>query len=299
MISPAYRDEETVSKILDAYKHLFPKLSPELAAYWNFERTARFGLVPYLTTNFHRARYEEFETLHRNVEAIISAKHLDLSSRAAAMVAASRAAGVGFSIGLSPWTDEALNLTWDKTKTEVVIILGHDWYPIVVQKRDGSYHQPDSPLWSYGGLHDTTKYHHAVPLAVLERVPVVLFTNLVPDYRPAGARTTGKLDGYAEWLLGFDALLASVSQQYEDVTIVSWGAHTWRALWPRLAPDVRRQGLLRHANDVRGQPVFYVTRGRRFRYLPIPHPCEPRNFRDYVREHMLRGFQALGLSGGR
>jgi hypothetical protein len=293
---PTRRDEEAVSKILDAYKHLFPRLTPELEAYWNFERLPRHDLVPYLTTNFHLARYEEFEALHRRV-VDITKKDLDVPSRANAMVQASKAVGVGFSIGLSPWTDDALSLTWKAEKTKLVIILGHDWYPIVVKKRDGSYHQPDSPLWCYGGLHNTTKYHYAIPQSVLDRTPVVLFLNLVPDFRQAGARTTGKLDGYEDWLLGFDAVLEAVSKIYEDLTIISWGAHTWHALWPRLDADVKRQGLMRHAaSDLRGSPIHYLAQARRFRYLPIPHPCEPRNFRDYVREHAQVGFHALGLS---
>ncbi|MFP3559159.1 hypothetical protein SB861_52290 [Paraburkholderia sp. SIMBA_049] len=293
---PTRRDASAVNNILDAYRHLFPTLTPELASYWNFERTGRYGLVPYLTTNFHRATYEEFEALHRHIENIV-AKDLDMFSRTTALIDASQAVGVGFSVGLSPWTDDALSLTWDRSKTRLVIILGHDWYPIVVRKRDGTYHDPDSPLWSYGGLHETKKYHYAVPQAVLDRLPVVLFMNLVPDYRQTGAKTTGKLDGYEYWLRGFDAVLESVSHTYEDVTIISWGAHTWSVLKSRIDTDTRPQGLLRHASASNGTPDRYIARGERFRYLPIPHPCEPRNFRNYVREHMRIGFQTLGLDG--
>ncbi|RYH44061.1 MAG: hypothetical protein EON54_17085, partial [Alcaligenaceae bacterium] len=60
-----YYDASQFQQIQAAYKRLFPVLTPELRAYWNFEHAPRTGRVhrphypaekklwPYLTTDFH------------------------------------------------------------------------------------------------------------------------------------------------------------------------------------------------------------------------------------------------------
>jgi hypothetical protein len=103
---PTLRDEATVNRVLRAYQHLFPEITPELETYWNFARTPRHGLLPFLTSNFREARFDQYRLLHQHVESM--RQDLTLQERAGQMMDASRDAGVGFSIGLSPWTDDAL-----------------------------------------------------------------------------------------------------------------------------------------------------------------------------------------------
>ncbi|SFW76058.1 Putative transposase of IS4/5 family, partial [Burkholderia sp. NFACC33-1] len=118
---PIVRDEATVDRILRAYCHLFPEITPELNSYWNFARTPRHGLLPFLTSNFLEAHYGQYLSLHRHIEGM--RQDLSLQERAAELMDASRRAGVGLSIGLSPWTDDALLDTWDASKREAVIVL--------------------------------------------------------------------------------------------------------------------------------------------------------------------------------
>ncbi|MCU9954393.1 hypothetical protein OEJ37_13625 [Burkholderia sp. BKH01] len=291
---PIVRDEATVDRILRAYCHLFPEITPELNSYWNFARTPRHGLLPFLTSNFLEAHYGQYLSLHRHIEGM--RQDLSLQERAAELMDASRRAGVGLSIGLSPWTDDALLDTWDASKREAVIVLGHDWYPIVSLKKDGRLHDPDSPLWRYGSLHEAPpRYRVGIPPAVLSKTPVVLFLNLVPDFRPVGAKTTGTLRGYDDWLCGFDAVLRSVCRVYERVSIVSWGANTWNAVKPKLDARFKRQSIMCHAKEAMGVPSRYMAADRSIPFLALPHPSFRSNWNQNALSHAAAGFQALGL----
>jgi hypothetical protein len=265
-----------------------------LRSYWNFERRDRYGLVPFLTTNFHDAHHGHYERLSERAARIEAECPHDVHVRGRRLKEAALAEGIGFSIGLSPWTDCSLERTWKPEKDRLVIILAHDWYPITVQRGDKA-HPVDIPLRPCGleaQVNGTPKYHYATPPAVLAREPVVLFMNLVPDYRPAGARTTGKLDGYAEWLEGFDAVLESAARRYRDIKIVSWGNHVWCALRTRVRQPVQRLGIMQVGRQRQGEPLAYMADAGVFDYLPVAHPSDRRNF-DPV--HTRQGHASLGL----
>jgi hypothetical protein len=285
---------EQVDRIQSAYRALFPRLTPGLSSYWNFERKNRHGLLPYLTTNFLEARYEQYEQLSERAGAIEMQCASDAHERAARLLEASEHERIGFSIGLSPWTDCSLERTWSADKEQLLIILAHDWYPITVQ-RGNTPHPVDVPLRPCGlesDVNGTPKYHYATPPAVLERKPVVLFMNLVPDYRPPGSKPTGKLRGYEDWIIGFDAVLHSVAQRYTGIKIISWGSHTWRAMASRVREPVRQLGIMKLATSRKGEPLTYVSPAGEFKYLPTAHPSDRRNF-DAV--HAMQGHLQLGL----
>src|SRR5438445_11633494 len=64
-IDPYERQE--AQRITEAYREIFPRITPELARYWDFGRTRPWG---YLTSDFHRATLSEYEAFSVAVEKL-------------------------------------------------------------------------------------------------------------------------------------------------------------------------------------------------------------------------------------
>ena len=195
---PPY-DRNQVDQILDAYRTLFPSTGGELSRYWDGNRLREWS---YVTTDLHSATYDKLADLHARTLNIDADKTLGIHEKGEALRKASRESGVGFSLGICPWTDNLLYETYAPEKDRLIILLGHDWYPIVPIDRPNS----DLPL-GVEGLHRVPEYKTAAPqLVFTNQSPVVLFLNLYPDYRPPGARTTGPFPNgsysYADCLRG-------------------------------------------------------------------------------------------------
>jgi hypothetical protein len=282
---------DQVAQILHAYRAIFPTITPELADYWGLERKRTWSCV---TTDFHLATFEKLRALHeRTLE--IDQQGLDPGARGRALREAALATGVGFSIGISPWTDNLLARTYKDDKESVVILLGHDWYPIVTGDRPSG-----TPLISWDSLHEVKRYWPGAPEAVLDGSTVGLFVNLYPDYRPPGDPKCGNLAkygySYAQCLSGLDALVAAVRKRFSQVRVISWGSNVWDAVLPRLA-DVRPNTLLSAAvKDAPGRVLSIKLGGQVVPYLPLMHPGHWGNFgRAYHLRHVKAGYAALGL----
>lgn len=292
MNRPSY-DRNQVEKILGAYRTLFPDASGELARYWDTGRQREWS---YVTTDFHSATYDKFADLHARTIKIDEDKTLGKAEKGEALRIASKEFGVGFSLGICPWTDNLLNETYTPEKNRLIILLGHDWYPIVPIDRPSS----DKPL-EVQGLHHVPNYKPGAPqLVFTNKSPVVLFLNLYPDYRPPGARTTGPLPkgsySYNECLRGLDAVIASVSSRYQSIDLISWGANTWGALGKRVTHEGKRKGIMNQAREQSGKVLKFNSSGRQLPYLPMAHPCFDSNFRrDFHLCHVFDGFAAMGL----
>src|SRR5215471_10036571 len=105
-----YDERDVETRILPAYRALFPTVNDDLRAYWNFERKPRHDLLPYLTTDFHRVGYQQLRTTS-DAALDIERSEFDVKERAAKLIAVTRP-GQGLSIGISPWTDHSLFETW-------------------------------------------------------------------------------------------------------------------------------------------------------------------------------------------
>lgn len=157
---------------------------------------------------------------------------LGAGARGQALRDAALATGVGYSIGISPWTDNLLVRTYADDKESAVILLGHDWYPIVTGDRSSG-----TPLIS-GFTARVKRYWPGAPEAVLDGSTVGLFVNLYPDYRPPGDPKCGNLAkygySYAQCLSGLDALVAAVRKRFSEIRVISWGSNVWSAMLPRV-----------------------------------------------------------------
>lgn len=91
---------------------------------------------------------------------------------------------VGFSIGISTWTDFLLKETFDTDKKDILIILGHDWYPIMTDLKSKRKDDLDEkhPLKRNAKCLEKN-YGKAIP-EKLRKNAICLFLNLYPDFRP-------------------------------------------------------------------------------------------------------------------
>lgn len=280
-----------VEQITHAYRSIVPKITPELADYWGLQRVRPWSFV---ASDFHSVTFEQLKTLHeRTLE--IDRQGFGEQERGSALRNAALSAGTGFSIGISPWTDNLLARTYADDNDSVVILLGHDWYPIVTGD-----HPSGTPLMSWDALHEVERYWPGAPQAVLDGSAVGLFVNLYPDYRPPGDPKCGNLSKYGysyhQCLLGLDALLAQVHKRFKHMQLISWGSDVWRALLPRVA-NARQSVLLSTAiQEASGQVLGIELGGHKVPYLPVMHPGHWGNFgRPHHLRHVKAGYAALGL----
>lgn len=222
----------------------------------------------------------------------------------------SRASNIalGYSIGICPWTDHGLLATWSEKKTRAIIIVGHDWYPIVPAGQDGP-HPLDAPLFKRG-LHMLAAqpankraqlYVQAAPSAVYEGESVMLFMNLVPEYRPPATAVKGKwVKDYRPYLPGFKAAVEAVVRRYgpDQVQLISWGAPVWEVV-RHLFPPFKKTGVMAMAKAMQGQAFRFGMDGCAIDYLALAHPSDSRNFRNDARwrhlQHVVEGYQRMGL----
>ena len=115
---------------------------------------------------------------------------------------------VGTSIGISPWTDYWLRHTFDRNKTKnLIVLLAHDWYPIVDKNGIWSINSPlfvDVPYGRYAKAFE--------PATRSRKYTALLFLNLVPDLRvlvrvKLGAYTGLGLQRLREWSVGTACLV--------------------------------------------------------------------------------------------
>jgi hypothetical protein len=280
-----------VAEIQRAYQSIFPTIAPELADYWGLERQRPWSC---LTTNFHDATFAKLESLHQRARDI-DRMGLSFDARGRALRDASLTLGVGYSIGISPWTDNLLERTYSDDKDSAVILLGHDWYPIVPDERPSG-----TPLMANDSLHGVERYWSGAPETVLEGGTVGLFVNLYPDYRPPGDPKCGSLRkygySYAQCLAGLDAMMVAVRKRFSKVQLVSWGSNVWGALSPRVHA-VRSDILLsEHIQEAPGSVMTLELGGQSVPYLPLMHPGHWGNFgRPYHLRHVKAGYAAMGL----
>lgn len=286
-----------IDHILQAYRSLFPpdETTPALRSYLGWDRAASRPWA-FLTTDFHIATPEQLQALHDAsiaIEVRWRAGELNKAARAAALIAASKAIGVGYSMGLNPWTDNLLLRTFDprarRWPRRLIVLVGHDWYPVAAGT------DPESPMINQG-LHLHTKYHGACPQAFFahdhgDDAPAIFFLNLYPDFRTPLEGKIGAIKGmalsYPQCVQGLREIVKVLERKFEQVSIISWGDKAWRHMRPLATPAAANLGVKKNAMAHPGRVLSFAGHG----YLPISHPSMP----NQVAEHLCTGFAALNL----
>jgi hypothetical protein len=284
-----YSNDEA-TRILSIYRALFPSTHGALAAYWDFERHREWSL---LTTDFHNddlpaitaldTATRQFENeVRRNYnlsELINSVTVQDTVARRYRELAIIYHAG--YSLGVSPITDDLLLRTFSEKTKRVVIVLGHDWYPIVTTSPDGrNLFLPVPPLRRYSILSEKS-YEPAVRPLINRRDCAIVFLNLYPDFRGPGINKLGSLGDYTQWVKGFIAVCESIAARFELAGVISWGTPVWTALRKRLDTPFRDLGIMAAVEEQHQlrEPLSLPLGAVTIPYFPFAHPSFATNFK--------------------
>lgn len=273
MDSPTYTQAD-FEKITAAYRELFPgRLSQEASAYLDFGRKRQWSC---LTTDFRISTWKRMKMFH-DAARIARREHesrAELASRLRQIVVEHE---VGFSLGFSPWTDNLLLRTFNERNPRLVIVLAHNWYPIV--SPNGRY-QARPPLMA-DATFERAPYKGTIPRP---QSASVLFLNLIPDFLPPEAPVKGvqgNKSDYAAWAAGLEALMRSLRPNVEIAGMISWGSPVWEALRTRLPREWWTAGVmaaLERQHAARAAHSLPLA-GRMIPYFATSHPSDPRNFR--------------------
>ncbi|MEA5115673.1 MAG: hypothetical protein VB050_16775 [Geobacteraceae bacterium] len=280
-----YNDYQ-INNILTAYNKIFPKIEM-LNDYFDLDMKPKQDREwSCLTTDFNRINVEtinQFESeiskleKYANIDAVtLGEKYRDLAKKFSAQMNYK----VGFSLGISTWTDYLLERTFDNKKKNILIILGHDWYPIISSspKKRKDDLKEKHPIFC-NSIKSQKKYNRAIPQTLFEK-NICLFMNLCPDFRPPGNNAKGTFlskKQYNVFADGFDNLCGAIDNKYEIVGIISWGNAVWQALQNKAgAKDLGNIGIMKTVKDHQGQPFKFGQTC--LPYYPFAHPAYARYF---------------------
>jgi hypothetical protein len=282
---------DEVNRILGIYRTLFPRIDGVLADYWDYGRERELSL---LTTDFHSVDLpatQSFDAAVRQFEAEILQRYsrselIELVEIQIAVARRYRELAIthhmGYSLGISPITDDLLLRTFSDSPSRIIIVLGHDWYPIVTTSPDGrNLFLPIPPLRRYSVLSEKN-YEPAIRLLMQAEDCAILFLNLYPDFRGPGVNKLGALGDYIPWVRGFAAVCESIMRSFKLIGVISWGRHVWEAFQEKLAAPSRQIGMMAAVKEQHIRrthlplPLGVVT----VPYYPFAHPSFGTNFKN-------------------
>jgi hypothetical protein len=264
-LDESYYSANEVESILGAYRRLVPTIDAPLRRYWDLDHERDWSC---LVSDFENIGAGQLAGFHQAL-AQAPTSWTSPVEHGEWLRGTSREHGVGFSLGISPWTDDLILRTFQEATREVVLVVGHDWYPIV-----NPAYTPRSPLVRFSLL-DEAIYARAVPVTrALEAGIGLLFINLYPDFRPPCDETTGKMPiKYGPYVDGLLALCSAAGQNFRLRGVVSWGGPVWEALQMRLGRDLR-SGLWYMVQQVQSRrtPLSLPVADGVVPYYPFLHP---------------------------
>lgn len=261
-----------VEAVLSAYRALFPSLDGALGRYLDVARERDWSC---LTTNFHAVSttdIQRFDDAVRKLDHGATPEEIGNQLRHLA-----RQHGVGYSLGISPWTDDLLLRSFASKTKRVVIVLGHDWYPIIT--KDMTTYRATPPLERFS-VYDERPYGEAIPTSLYQGgETAVFFLNLYPDFRAPGMDVMGSLGNYQPWVEGFAAACAAIRKNFEISAVISWGDPVWQALNRHVDGQWRNLGIIKAVGQHEGKALKLRLGDQTLAYYPFAHPSFPPNFK--------------------
>ncbi|MCG6192294.1 hypothetical protein LFX25_03445 [Leptospira sp. FAT2] len=128
---------------------------------------------------------------------------------------------IGTTIGLNKFSDDLiLNWNGNKTLSNLLIIIGHDWYPLV-----GNGYEFNSIFQIYPMTKEGIKYNQCLLDFDCEKNLVLMF-NLIPGYRfPYSWQSGSFLENrlYEEKAESLVSIINKVKEGFLNYRIISWG----------------------------------------------------------------------------
>jgi hypothetical protein len=226
-----YYNEDETKKIIDAYRVIFGTEGNFLDFY--FPKINRsYNLIQ---TDYRKVSFPELEKAREHFEkkgedlSLVDRKERNEILRSIAYLNSiesfrTKNPSVGMSVGLNPYCDDLLLRSYAKNKKNIVVLLFHNFYPILNRYKSNIWHQLKPPLYKYSIVNtelenkyfDDTKtiisqnvWHSPfnnrveIPMAIkkLFEKNIVVFLNLYPDFLPLFAGSIGKISKHGT---GFD-----------------------------------------------------------------------------------------------
>jgi hypothetical protein len=276
-----YTDAQ-VETLLQLYRRLFPKEEDrgwnEVGVYWDFARSRPWSC---LTTDVHAvssAQIRDFDTARR-----AWLRSDDPREDGQALACLARTHGCGYSVGVSPWTDSALHVTVTPETTKLIVLVGHDWYPIVPMRGPAEARPP----LDYFPLLDSADpqwcaYADGMPYAEdFRRARIgLLFLNLVPDFRPPNVSAEGRFPfghptafGYSHCASGLRTAIKLASTTFCISHVVTWSSNAWGALREHAEDEEMKKLSVTKAAHGGGTDGHSWPLGQHvLRIHPFPHP---------------------------
>lgn len=301
-------------KIIDAYKEIFPYQEPTLENYFNFRRDQPERNWSYICSNFYEIAknpkeyypiIENYDKALRELIGNLKKSNYDVDKTAGKikeLIAANQDyKHFGSAIGICPYTDELLLKSIVENENElpkeIVVVLAHDWYPIVSSNNEINF---IPPLEGYSIF--TTKKENGEEIdnvygKMINLIPsrkyTILFLNLFPDYRKPGVEPSGRIEGvdYEMFAKGIINLIKSIGSEFTVKCIITWGVIPFDCLMKHYSPEkkcremkgvIEEQKTLKISFDEREIPLipsYHPSSGGRFYYN--------KNHQDYL-EQMIK-----------
>lgn len=237
---------EDVDFILEAYKYIFRGIDKKTDLLEFFDIfNQRKKTWSFLTSNFLVNEYSDYKTFHDNFynkwdsldKFIENGKNqldsYEIISKKIKFLGGSKI--VGTSIGLNPKTDDLLLRTFKNGKKDIIIIMAHDYHPIVTKDQNEKINDPfeNSPLVGCSMFENSAsqyeKYGKLFEKCNIEEIPIILYFNLYPFYREPNSSATGKFNlecSYEECVNSYIKLFQLILENgFYIKGIITWGTY--------------------------------------------------------------------------
>lgn len=286
---------DEINQILQAYRHIFPRTPHEswskLAIYLDFDRKRPWGC---LTSNFHQITPDSIFKFAEMYRARIIPGNTDECGKILCDLA--HQSGCGYSLGINPYTDKALLATYDEHTEKLVLLIGHDWYPI--DDTDAGTKSPPMGRSTFldGMKGEFFKYEKGLPAPAefKHHRTGLLCMNLVPDFRPPGSFAEGafpfshkKLFNYDNCLEGIIDAIKCIDPRFSISHAVVWGRHAWEHMSKYLCNDEERKIGIEAASFRGDQGFEWRFEDIQLTLHPFMHPSR------FSGQNMKKGYKEM------
>lgn len=229
--SPKFSINE-IEILKEKYSYIFSNSISEYEKYTDIgNRKANLSYLPFICSDFRKSIDEfhkaagEIEQIKFKISELNSAGKINIDSwqqfsEFDALYQLINNTEIGTSIGLNKFSDDLIFQWKGDNESKLLIMIGHDWYPIVTEK----YVFPS--LFEIYSINDKKNGYWQLLDGFDFRNDLVLLFNLIPGYRKPYAYTSGGIfesDLYRAKAQQLIELINSLKVNFNHIKIIIWG----------------------------------------------------------------------------